>query len=126
MAREFKHGDMRTWELAIKAIRQLGGNAIVSEIRRQIVNTETETQYVQSNLIADLTMLSVNNPKRIHFSQNKKHRKTDSGNENDVLFKEGKGQHAIYEIYDPCKHGIWEIYTDSSTKTGLSVRRVGI
>lgn len=122
MVRIFKHGDKRTWELALKAIHQLGGSAIASDILDLIV--KTETGYVKSNLHADLTTISVNNPSRVHFSQNKKSRRTDSGNEHDVLFKQGKGRHAVYEIYDPRKHGVWEIYTDSSATTGLSIRRV--
>lgn len=122
MTREFKHGDKRTWELALEVIRQLGGNAMASEILVQIVRTETE--YNKKNLHADLNAISVNSPSRGGSNKNKKPRRTDSGDEYDALFKHGKGRNAVYEIYDPRKHGVWEIYTDNSAKTGLSVRRV--
>lgn len=122
MARVFKHGNNRTWELALKAIHELGGSAIASDILVRIVKAETE--YNKKNLHADLTTISVNNPTRVNFSQNKKPRRTDSGDEYDALFKYGKGRNAVYEIYDSIKHGVWEIYTDSSATIGLSTRRV--
>lgn len=117
-----KHGDNRTWELALKAIQELGGSARASEILNQIF--KTETGYVKSNLHADLNAISVNSPSRGGSNKNKKPRRTDSGNEYDALFKHGKGRNAVYEIYNPITHGVYEIYTDNSAKTGLLVRKV--
>lgn len=122
MARILKHGNNRTWELALKAIHQLGDSASKSDILGLIV--KSEAGYNERNLHADLNAMSVNSPSRGGSGKNKKPRRTDSDNKYDALFKHGKGQNAVYEIYDPRKHGVWEIYADSSATTGLSTRRV--
>ena len=122
MARVLKHGDNRTWELALKAIHELGGIASAKDILDLIVKSETE--YKETNLHADLNAMSVNSPSRGGSGKNKKPRRTDSGNKYDALFKHGERQNAVYEIYDPRKHGVWEIYADSLAKKSLSTRRV--
>ncbi len=113
MAR-FKHGDKRTWELAVDAIRELGGSApsrdILARIRRSTPN------YVISNLLADLSAVSVNSRSRGQYSQNQRPRRTDSGSEFDRLFKRGERVGVTYELYDPRRHGIWEIYLDGAGK----------
>ena len=124
MTRQYKHGSKRTWELALEAVRKLGGSASTSEIQSQILKTESQVEYKKTNLSPDLTTISVNNPTRLNFSQNLSARRSDSGNVHDALFKHGKGKTAIYELYDPNKHGIWEIYIDSKAKTGFSVRKL--
>jgi hypothetical protein len=113
--REFKHGDKRTWELAVNALADLGGKAtakdILARIRRTVAN------YVESNLLADLSAVSVNSPSRGQYSPNYHPRRTDAGNEYDRAFKRGVRKSVIYELYDPVKHGVWELYLDPNGKT---------
>jgi len=122
MAGQYKHGSKRTWELALEAVRQLGGSSRANDILKIILKSEPE--YDDSNLRADLNAISVNSPGRGGSNRNKKPRRTDSGYEYDALYKHGERQNAIYELYDPNKHGIWEIYIDSKAKTGFSVRKL--
>lgn len=46
---------------------------------------------------------------RGNFSGNKKPRRTDSGDPNDKLIKTGKRGSALYDLYDPSVHGVWEL-----------------
>jgi DNA invertase Pin-like site-specific DNA recombinase len=108
----------RVWELAVDAVVALGGRATASEIRDYIVSMNPN--YVKSNLGADLSMLSVNSVSRIHYSQNKNHpRRTDTGNEHDRLYKEGEGRDAVYVLYNPAVHGVWEITPDGAVAPKL-------
>lgn len=114
---------MRTWELPVNAIRHLGGHAKARDILTYIKsNTEN---YNQRNLHPDLCLVSVNCPGRINHSPNKNPRKTDSANKYDLLFKEGTGRDVTYHIYDPQKHGIWEISaTTADSKTAFRVAQL--
>lgn len=112
--RKFKHGNKRTWELALDAVVELGGKAEAREILARIRRKEPD--YVKSNLLADLSTISVNSPSRGQYSQNAEPRRTDSGSEFDRLFKHGIRTSVSYEIYDAKKHGVWEIYLDAAGK----------
>ena len=121
MARELKHNNLRTWELAVDAVRQLGSHAKAREVLAYIDGHTSD--YNRSNLHADLCCVSVNCPSRVHYSQNKNPRRSDSGSVYDRLFKEGEGANAVYHIYDQKVHGIWEIVpTASGGKAGIEVR----
>jgi hypothetical protein len=120
MARTFKHQNMRTWELAVDAIHQLGGHATAKEIFTYI--QKHASNYNPSNLHVDLCFVSVNCASRVNHSQNKKPRRSDSGSEYDALYKEGHRTNVTYHIYDPDKHGIWEIAKTSEGE--LQVRRL--
>jgi len=112
--------DSRTWEKALTAVTQLGGTASRKQVEDWILahdpgyNTKNAT---------DLYMMAVNSPARTGYTQNEKPRRTDQGNRYDRLFKVGN---AIFEIYDPAQHGIWEIHPDASSgsRFGVSIRRV--
>ncbi|EPD45290.1 MULTISPECIES: HNH endonuclease [Delftia] len=110
----------RTWEKALDAVTQLGGFASRKQVKEWILTNEPE--YNAKNL-TDLYMMAVNSPARTGYSQNASPRRTDHGNRYDKLFKVGKG---IFEIYDPVQHGVWEIYSDtsSSSRFGVSIRRI--
>ena len=113
--RKFKHGDKRTWELAVDALIQLGGKRSAKEILARI--RRTADNYVDTNLLADLSTVSVNSPSRGQYHANYYPRRTDSGNECDRVFKHGVRKAVVYELYDPAKHGVWELYLDPSGKT---------
>lgn len=108
------------WEKALAAVTQLGGTANRSQVEAWIL--ERDPSYNTSNLV-DLYMMSVNSPARAGYSQNREPRRTDQDNRYDQLFKVGE---AIFELYDPAQHGIWEIYSSSSSgnRFGVSIRRV--
>lgn len=95
------------WEKALAAVTQLGGTASRSQVEAWIL--EGDPSYNTSNLV-DLYMMSVNSPARVGYSHNREPRRTDQGNRYDQLFKVGE---AIFELYDPAQHGIWEIYSSS-------------
>lgn len=118
--RKFKHGEKRTWELAVDALTELGGRAPAKDILERLRNTIPN--YVESNVSADLSVVSVNSPSRGHYSQNVHPRRTDRGSEVDRVFKHGVGTSAEYEIYEPRKHGVWELYEDPSGK--MKVREI--
>lgn len=117
--KKFKHGNKRTWELALDAITSLGGSAAQQDILKHI--TTQHSDYISSNLAPDLTMLSVNQNSRVNLSQNINPRRTDSDNQFDRLFKLSSGVNAKYEFYDPTVHGVWEIYLESENNK-LAVR----
>lgn len=121
--RQYKHGEKRTWELALDAVTALGG-ASPQEALAWIV--ERYADYNEKNLGADLAMLSVNSPSRTAYNQNVRPRRTDQGSEFDRLFKVGAGQGVRFEPYDPTQHGVWEIFPDSSAgnRSGVSIRLV--
>lgn len=112
--------DSSNWEKAFAAVEQLGGSASRKQVEAWIL--ARNPTYNSKNL-ADLYMMSVNSRARTGYSPNEKPRRTDQGNRYDRLFKVGKG---TFELYDPAKHGIWEIYTDvsSGSRFCVSVRQV--
>lgn len=122
-ASQFKHGNKRTWELALDAVAALGGSGGRQEILAWI--TKLYPDYNEKNIV-DLLMLSVNSPARTSYTQNIRSRRTDQGIEYDRLFKVGDGRGVTFELYDPAHHGIWEIYPDqtSSNRHGMGVRRI--
>jgi 5-methylcytosine-specific restriction endonuclease McrA len=75
---------------------------------------------VSSDIGDDISMMSVNSPSRLshlsiygkpNFKKKGKYPRISSPeNERDFLYWLGKGQ---YEIYEPEKHGVWEIVLDA-------------
>lgn len=108
------------WQKALQAVVELGGSASRKEVGSWIV--EHDSRYNPKNL-SDLYMMSVNSKSRAGYERNKNPRRTDEGYVCDCLFMLGDGR---FELYEPEKHGIWEIYRDpaSSSRLGVSVRKV--
>lgn len=122
MAKLFKHGNMRTWELAVDAVKNLGGRAKADEILRYIQNHAID--YNTKNLRVDLDFASVNCASRTNHAPNKRPRKSTAGFAEDALFKEGSRKEAIFHVYNPTVHGVWEIIPDPTTKSGYTVRLI--
>lgn len=122
MKKQFKHGNMRTWELVIDAVINLGGQAKADDILHYIQNHVSD--YNRSNLRVDLDFASVNCASRTNHAPNKKPRKSNAGAPEDALFKEGAGRDAVFHVYNPILHGIWEIIPDPAAKSGYTVRIV--
>ena len=93
------------WKLVVEALLALNGVASIPELEAYFRrNFPPEKRVV--NVRPDATALTVNANSRIHYGSGKLLRRTDSGNPYDRLFRRSDGR---YEIYDPAKHGVWEI-----------------
>lgn len=98
-----------------QAVEANGGKASYSEVKRFIVG---HWGVVNENTInAQLITLSVNQPSRVHYANNKKPRIANS--QYDILYSVGAGQ---VVSYNPDEHGIWEIY--SKEFGSLAIRMV--
>ncbi|MCX5465894.1 HNH endonuclease [Alcaligenes parafaecalis] len=108
------------WQKALQAVVELGGSASRKEVGSWII--EHDSDYNTKNL-SDLYMMSVNSKARTGYERNKNPRRTDEGYACDCLFMLGGGR---FELYEPEKHGVWEIYRDpaSGSRLGVSVRKV--
>lgn len=104
--------------MVIEAINALNGAASVPEIEAYFrKNFPPENR--ANNVRYDATAITVNANSRIHYGAGKQVRQTDSGNQYDRLFRRTDGR---YELYQPEKHGIWEIA--KNTQGNLYVQQV--
>ena len=103
------------WQMIKEALENLKGKASYTEIKSYI-NGKWESVN-DSTINAQLIVLSVNQPSRIHYPENKKPRLSNSNY--DILFSTGRGQVVKYE---PSEHGIWEIYQNEYE--ALSIRQI--
>ncbi|AFC84751.1 HNH endonuclease [Frateuria aurantia] len=120
----YKYGVKRTWEIILSAVHDLGGEATVSQVRDQLRNDYPE--FNASNIGADLALLTVNSFSRTSFRPNQTPRTTDTDSAYDRLYKSGHGAAAVYQLYQPEIHGVWEIFSDveGRSKSGFSVRLI--
>jgi len=103
------------WKMINDAIVALNGKASYSEIKEYI---SQHWANVNSNSIsAQIIVLTVNQPSRIHYPENKQPRQTTS--QYDVLFTTGRGQ---VVKYDPNEHGLWEIFKNDFG--GLEIKQI--
>ena len=103
------------WQMIKEAINKLGGKATYAEIKDYISKTWQNVN--QGTITAQIIVLTVNQPSRIHYPENKTPRQTNS--QYDLLFNTGRGK---VVIYDPNEHGLWEIYKNDFE--GLGIRQV--
>lgn len=106
------------WKLVIEAINALNGAASISEIEAYF-KKHFPPEKRANNVRYDATAITVNANSRVHYGAGKQVRRTDSGNQYDRLFRAGDGR---YELYQPEKHGIWEIV--KNTQGNLYVQQV--
>src|SRR5437764_7287718 len=90
------------WRMVKEAVDHLGGVATYGQIRDFIKNRYGTVN--DATITCDIILCSVNHPSRIHYTQNKKPRTSDS--HFDFLFNVGRGK---VESYKPDIHGRWEI-----------------
>jgi len=109
-------GKPYVWQMIKEAVESLGGKATYSEIKGYIKNKYVDVN--ESTINCQIIVCTVNNPSRIHFPMNKKPRIANS--KYDFLFSVGR---RAVELYDPKKHGSWEIHKDEYGK--LNVAKVG-
>lgn len=90
------------WQMIKEAVENLGGKATYSQIKEYIKKKYGNVN--ESTINCQIIVCTVNHPSRIHYPENKKPRIANS--KYDFLFTTNRGQ---VELYDPNKHGVWEI-----------------
>jgi len=103
------------WQMIREAVDNLNGRATYAEIKKYINSKWGDVN--ESTINAQLIVLSVNQPSRTHYPENKKPRLSNS--QYDILYSTGRGQ---VIKYNPNEHGIWEIYQNELG--ALSIRQV--
>lgn len=113
-----------TWMLELQAVESLGGKALESQIADYVHKHRPDIK--ETTVRLELTNLAVNANGRTSMPAGKEPRRTDGGHKFDRLFKTGTGEQAVYELYDPAKHGVWEIYrnADASSSHGTLIRKL--
>lgn len=97
------------WEMVKETVEDLGGNATYSQIKDNIKQKYGDVN--ENTITAQTIVCTVNHNSRIHYPENKKPRIANS--KYDFLFTTGPGQ---VELYEPEKHGVWEITEDNYGK----------
>ncbi len=105
------------WQMIKEAVENLGGKASYSEIKNYVKEKYGEVN--ESTINSQIVVCTVNHPSRIHYPENKKPRIANS--KYDFLFNTGRGK---VELYDPEKHGVWEIRKNEYGK--LVVAQTGL
>jgi hypothetical protein len=100
-----------------EAVEKLGGKATYSEIKDYIRHKYGEVN--EGTINCQIIACTVNQPSRIHYPENNKARVANS--KYDFLFSTKRGK---VELYNPSKHGTWEIRKDEYGK--LTVVQTGI
>lgn len=91
------------WQMIKEAIEHFNGMASNSQIREYILGKWKDVNVNTIN--AQIIVLTVNHPSRVHYPENNKPRSGTS--QYDILFRTGRGEVVEYE---PKEHGIWEIF----------------
>ena len=103
------------WQMIKEAIENLDGKATYPQIKEYISKKWDNVN--QGTITAQIIVLTVNQPSRIHYPENKIPRQTNT--QYDLLFTTGRGR---VVKYDPDEHGLWEIYKNEYE--GLAIRQV--
>jgi hypothetical protein len=104
-------------EMVKEAIEALDGQTTNVELRDWILDRYPETN--KNTIQCQIIVCTVNHSSRIHYPENNKPRlATDE--RYDFLYKPDRG---VIELYDPTRHGQWEIYERDDGR--LDVRRTG-
>ena len=103
------------WQMVNEAVKALGGSttnvAIRERILRQYPGTNPLT--IQCQIIG----CTVNHDSRVHYPENKRPRIANGYH--DFLFRTGRGK---VEVFDPQRHGIWEIRLGESGRLEVAER----
>lgn len=91
------------WQLAYDCVKSQGGRASIQEIAAYLEAHGRNP----ANARFEAASLSVNENSRIHYSGGREPRRTDINHRYDLLFHDADGS---YVLYDPSRHGVWEIY----------------
>jgi len=91
------------WQMVKDAVQQMNGECTYPAIKAKIRSMYGD-DVNDSSMTCSIISGAVNHPSRIHYSENKKPRISDTPY--DYLFNTGRGKVVWYE---PEKHGVWEI-----------------
>lgn len=91
------------WQMVKEAVQQMNGECTYPAIKAKVRSMYGD-DVNDSSITCSIISGAVNHPSRIHYSENKKPRLTDTSY--DYLFSTGRGRVVWYE---PEKHGVWEI-----------------
>lgn len=100
------------WQMIRMAVEALGGHAQYQDIKKYI--RERWPDVNESTINAQIIVLTVNQPSRIHYPENKKAR-LSTGNY-DLLYTVGRGE---VVRYNPEEHGMWEIFHNEFGAPGV-------
>ena len=100
------------WQMVRAAVEALGGKTTNVAVRDWILEHYPGTN--KSTIQCQIIFCTVNHDSRVHYPENHKTRKADT--RYDFLFRTGRGQ---LELYDPAKHGQWEIYERDDGRLGV-------
>lgn len=103
------------WQMIKEAVENLNGKATYSEIKNYIHSKWNNVN--EKTINAQIIVMSVNQPSRIHYPENKKPRISNS--QYDILFSIGRGEVVLYK---PEEQGIWEIFENEFG--GLGIRQI--
>jgi len=98
-----------------EAIEALGGKTTNVAIRDWIQEHYPDTN--KNTIQCQIIVCTVNHFSRVHYPEGKKPRRADT--QYDFLFRPSRGQ---VELYDPKKHGHWEIYQREDSR--FDVRQI--
>lgn len=73
--REFKYGEKQTWQMAVDAVRALGGTATIDEVEQYLA--KQNPLFKPTNVRPDLDLVTVNAFGRANWSPNQKPRVVD-------------------------------------------------
>jgi hypothetical protein len=104
------------WQMIKEAIDGLGGQASYAQIK-EFIWKRHGNDVNAGTINAQILICTVNQRSRIHFPENKKPRLANS--RYDFLYSPARGQ---VELYDPAKHGVWEIGQDEQGKLVIGRR----
>lgn len=102
------------WQMVKEAVQNLNGRATNAEIKRYIRNKYGDIN--ETTINCQILISCVNKQSRINWPENQKPRISNTP-QYDFLYSTGRGQ---VELYDPDKHGKWEIGMGPNNK--LKVR----
>jgi hypothetical protein len=106
---------MYVWEMVRQAVNDLGGETTNVAVRDWILQRYPGTN--PNTIQCQIIVCTVNHPSRVHYPENTKPRAANT--KYDFLYRCGRG---LLELYNPEKHGQWEIYEQENGKLG--VRRI--
>lgn len=98
------------WQRAFEVVRELGRPVSAQEVDQ--ILKEDDPEY-RDDTRSNLYQITVNT--HSHGRHGAKPHRSDSGHPHDLLFKvRHSPKNVTFELYDPARHGIWELYLDYS------------
>jgi 5-methylcytosine-specific restriction enzyme A len=93
------------WRMIKEAINSIDGQISYPKIKEYIANRWTGVNFDTVN--AQIIVLTVNHPSRIHYPENQKLRLSSTNSPYDLLYRTGRGEVVKYDLEE---HGVWEIF----------------